>query len=192
MNSLGGVLLLLLLGLLAVLHFRLRGDTAADDGPWPVFVKKPLSAPEQQLYFRLVKALPEHFVLSQVSLSRFLGVKGSRKVHAWHNRIHRLTADFLVCAKDARVLAVIELDDGSHKTDDQRRTDAKRQRALESAGVRVIRWQAKALPDEAAIRLELYSQAQAAGGATAPLRSPAQARDEGPRLVEKAQAGRRV
>lgn len=190
MNSLGWVLFLVLLGLVAAAYFKLRGGAASDDSPWPVFAKKPLSAPEQLLYFRLVKALPEHIVLPQVSLSRFLGVKGSRNVHAWNNRIHRLNADFLVCAKDARVLAVVELDDGAHKSDEQQRTDAKKHRALESAGVRVIRWQARSLPDEAAIRLELYAQAQPAAGFTSALRSPDGGRDVPPKLAAKAQAGR--
>lgn len=40
---------------------------------WPFYSKKPLSAPEQILYFRLVKALPDHIVLAQVQLSRLLG-----------------------------------------------------------------------------------------------------------------------
>lgn len=192
MNSLGWVLFLVLLGLVAVAYFKLRSDGASDDGPWPLFAKKPLSAPEQQLYFRLVKALPEHVVLAQVALSRFLGVKGSESVHAWNNRIHRLTADFLVCAKDARVLAVIELDDATHKSVEQQRNAAKKSRALESAGVRVIRWQARALPDEATIRLELYSQAHAGVGGMTPGRSPADGRDVAPKLVAKAQAGRSV
>ena len=36
------------------------------EGAWPYHARKPLSAPEQVLYFRLVKALPEHIVLAQV------------------------------------------------------------------------------------------------------------------------------
>ena len=192
MDSLGWVLFLVLLGLVAAAYFKLRGGAANENGPWPVFAKKPLSAPQQLLYFRLVKALPEHIVLAQVPMSRFLGVKGSKNVHAWNNRIHRLGVDFVVCAKDARVLAVVELDDAAHKSAEQLRTDEKKSRALESAGVRMIRWQARSLPDEAAIRTELYSQAQPSAGSMTPARSPAEGRGVGLGVTAKAHAGRSV
>jgi hypothetical protein len=39
---------------------------------WPFYAKKPLSQPEQVLYFRLIQALPEHIILAQVQLSRLL------------------------------------------------------------------------------------------------------------------------
>jgi hypothetical protein len=47
-----------------------RGTSSRDDGPWPFRAKKPLSNPEQILYFRLCKAFPQHIVLAQVALSR--------------------------------------------------------------------------------------------------------------------------
>jgi very-short-patch-repair endonuclease len=187
MNSLGWVLFLVLLGLVAAVFFKLRGSNGATGGVWPLHSKKPLTAPQQTLYFRLTRALPDHIVLPQVALSRFLGVKAGQDFHAWHNRIDRLTTDFVVCAKDARVLAVIELDDATHHhTREQQRADAKKQQALESAGLRVIRWQAKSLPDEATIRTELY--ATSSGAAAAPVRSPARERGESPKPPAKAQA----
>lgn len=162
MNSLGWMLLLLLLGLMAFAVLRLRAGAKMGEGPWPLYAKKPLSVPEQVLYFRLVKALPEHIVLAQVGLSRILGVKRSENFHAWNNRINRMSVDFVVCAKDAKVLAVIELDDASHQAPERQRADAKKNMAVESAGVRLIRWQAKSLPDEATIRTELYAQSGSA------------------------------
>ena len=60
--------------------------------------------PDQVLYHRLVKALPEHIVLAQVQVSRVLGVKKGFDFRAWNNRINRLSYDFVVCAKDASVV----------------------------------------------------------------------------------------
>ena len=40
-----------------------RGET---NEIWPFYAKRPLSTPEQVLYFRLVEALPEHIILAQV------------------------------------------------------------------------------------------------------------------------------
>jgi very-short-patch-repair endonuclease len=125
-----------------------------DDGAWPFFAKKPLTQPEQVLY-RLVRALPDSIVLAQVQLSRFLGVKEVSDYQSWLNRISQMSADFVVCAKDATVLAVIELDDASHQTDRRKATDEKKTRALKAAGVKLVRWHVRELPDDPTIRSAL-------------------------------------
>jgi len=139
-----------LAGLLAIL--KARAGAAAESGPWPFHVKRPLTSPEQVLYHRLLKALPDHIVLAQVQLSRFLGVRNGEGFHRWNNRINRLSVDFLVCGKDATVLAAIELDDSTHAKPQRVATDARKNKALTDAGVRIIRWNVKAMPDAAAIQ----------------------------------------
>jgi len=124
---------------------------------WPFYAKRPLSQPEQVLYHRLVAALPERIVLAQVQVSRVLGVKRGFNFHEWNNRINRMSYDFVVCAQDSSVLAVVELDDKSHEAESRRKTDAKKDRASSAAGIRVIHWNVKALPDQAAIR-EAFSE----------------------------------
>lgn len=124
----------------------------ASDTPWPFYAKKPLSNPEQVLYFRLCQALPEHIVLAQVGLSRILGVKKGNNFGVWFNRINRMSADFVLCSKDASIVAVIELDDASHEKADRQAADAKKDKALSSAGIRILRWHVKSIPDEAAIK----------------------------------------
>ncbi|QJD30828.1 DUF2726 domain-containing protein [Methylococcus geothermalis] len=135
---------------LAVLKAKSQGG--GTDEVWPFYAKKPLSQPEQVLYFRLTRALPEHIVLAQVQLSRLLGVKKGNNYQAWLNRINRMSADFVVCNKDSSIVAVIELDDATHQKEDRQAADAKKDKALSSAGIRIVRWQAKAIPDIAAIR----------------------------------------
>lgn len=126
-----------------------RGD---DGGPWPFYSRTVLSPPEQVLYFRLCSALPQQVILAQVGLSRVLGVKKGNDFHTWNNRINRMSADFVVCNKDGSVLAVIELDDSTHKQERRREADAKKDKALASADVKIIRWNVKAMPNEADIR----------------------------------------
>jgi hypothetical protein len=121
---------------------------AGGNSPWPFYVKKPLTQPEQVLYHRLVKALPEHIVLAQVQVSRVLGVKKGANFNEWNNRINRLSFDFVVCAKDSTALAAIELDDKSHESGQRTFTDEKKNKAATDAGLRLIRWHVKALPDE--------------------------------------------
>lgn len=129
-----------------------RSKRSKDDGAWPYFARRPLSNPEQVLYFRLQRALPDHMVLAQVQLSRILGVKKGRRYQYWLNRIHQLSADFVICAKDASVLAVVELDDASHRGERRREADARKTRAVEAAGLNLVRWNVSSLPDDGAIR----------------------------------------
>ena len=151
-----GLIVLLLIVVVAVVVFlaflKAKGQGSIGDQAWPFYAKKPLSQPEQVLYFRLVQALPEHIILAQVQLSRLLGVKKGNNYQAWFNRINRMSADFVVCNKDSSIVAVIELDDATHQKEDRQAADAKKDRALASANVRVIRWQARAIPDVANIQ----------------------------------------
>ena len=154
--STGVVVVLVLIVCLPVLSLLVRRGSRVR-GEWPFYAKRPLSQPEQVLYHRLVAALPERIVLAQVQVSRVLGVKKGFNFHEWNNRINRMSYDFVVCAKDSSVLAVVELDDKSHDSESRRKADAKKDRASSAAGIRVIRWNVKALPDQAAIR-EAFSE----------------------------------
>ena len=151
MKWLIAVIVVVVLGLLVAAALR-RTKQSGAEGTWPFFAKKPLTQPEQVLYFRLLHALPEHIVLAQVQLSRILGVKKRDNYQSWLNRINQLSADFVVCAKDATVLAVVELDDASHQSERRREADARKTRAVEAAGLRLVRWSVSALPDDTAIR----------------------------------------
>lgn len=144
------IAVIVVLALSAKLNSKSRNDYY--DVPWPYYAKKPLSQPEQVLYFRLIEALPDHIILAQVQLSRLLGVKKGNNYQAWFNRINRMSADFVVCNKDSTIVAVIELDDATHLRENRMASDAKKNRALSSADIRVIRWQVKAIPDVATIQ----------------------------------------
>ncbi len=122
---------------------------------WPYYAKRVLSSPEQVLYHRLVAALPDKLVLAQVQVSRVLGVKRGYGVQEWNNRINRMSYDFVICAADASVIAVIELDDRSHEKASRQATDAKKDAATAAAGIRVLRWHVNQLPSETEIQRAL-------------------------------------
>lgn len=150
------VIALVMLAIATAVFFLLkRRASSTSDAPWPFYAKKPLTQPEQVLYHRLVAAMPECIVLAQVQLSRILGVKKGFSFHEWNNRINRMSVDFVVCLMDATIVAAVELDDKTHEKATRVQADAKKEKALSSAGVAVVRWQVSALPDENAIRQAL-------------------------------------
>lgn len=149
-NFLLVIIAVAVVAILAIL--KRKSHRGISDEVWPFYAKKPLSNPEQVLYFRLVQALPDHIILAQVQLSRLLGVKKGHNYQAWLNRINRMSADFVVCKKDSSIVAVIELDDATHQREDRQAADAKKNKALTSADISIVRWQAKAIPDIAVIQ----------------------------------------
>jgi hypothetical protein len=152
--------LILAVVLVVAVALVVRRAQGGDRREWPFYAKKTLSVPEQVLYHRLVKSLPECIILAQVQASRILGVKKGHNFHHWNNRINRLSLDYVVCTKDSRVIAAIELDDSSHEGQRRREADRRKEKALRAAGVPLYRWSVKALPDEAAIRAALNPRAQ--------------------------------
>ena len=152
MFVLAAFLLLVTFAVVSEVRKRAAKAEAEDDTPWPFYSKRPLSVPEQVLYHRLVAALPEHIVLAQVQLSRVMGVKKGFNARGWLNRINRMSFDFVVCLKDASVVAAIELDDRSQGSADRIEADIKKSRAAGAAGIRLVRWNVKGLPDSDDIR----------------------------------------
>jgi hypothetical protein len=154
-------LLLLVVAAVALRAVKKRGSRGTADTSWPYYAKRLQSHPEQVLYHRLVQALPEHIVLAQVQVSRVLGVKKGFNFNAWNNRINRMSYDFVICSKDSSVLAAIELDDKSHESVSRTQADAKKERATSAAGVRLIRWHVKSLPDQMTIQSALVENLSA-------------------------------
>ena len=155
MSSVFLLLVLVILVAVVLIFLKAKSQGGTSNEVWPFYAKKPLSQPEQILYFRLIEALPEHIILAQVQLSHFLGVKKGHNYQSWSNRINRMSADFVVCNKDSSIVAVIELDDATHQKSDRQAADAKKNKALEAAEIKIIRWQAKSIPDTSAIKLAL-------------------------------------
>jgi hypothetical protein len=145
------LLILVVLIIAAGLVVAFKRKQSREDG-WPFYARKVMTAPEQVLFHRLTKALPEHIVLAQVQASRVLGVKQGANFGAWHNRVNRLSLDYVVCRKDSAVVAAIELDDDSHSKASRQYADFRKDKALQAAGIPLVRWRVTALPDSEAIK----------------------------------------
>jgi hypothetical protein len=123
------------------------------DDPWPVAAKNLLTERERSLYQRLLSLYPEHNLFVQVSLSQLIDVpEGHPERMSIRNQFSQLVADFVLCRSNLSVIAVIELDDRSHERADRRRADARKNKALADAGIRLVRIPAGRLPTEDDLR----------------------------------------
>lgn len=113
----------------------------------PIKAKPVLTMNEQPTFNRLKDALPEYSVLAQVSFSAMITSTGQ----ATRNRFNRKMADFVICDKAFNVVAVVELDDSSHKGREDK--DAERDEMLKEAGLKVIRY--KRTPSTEQVRKDL-------------------------------------
>jgi len=144
--------LVLFAAVLSVIAARFKPRDGALSKPWPLEAKRQLlTERERALYQRLVQSLPNHIVLAQVQLLQVLNFQRGRRTHAIVNRISQLSLDFLILNPDTSIVAAVELDDATHARENRRQADARKNHALQSAGVPLIRWNAKSLPDASAI-----------------------------------------
>jgi hypothetical protein len=123
------------------------------DAPWPVAARNLLTERERSLYHNLLSSYPDHKIFVQVALSQMIGVdRNHPESESIRARYKQLVADFVLCRSDLSVVAVIELDDRSHERGDRQRADARKNKALADAGIRLIRIPAGALPSEDTLR----------------------------------------
>lgn len=146
------------LALVGVVFFFVRASRGSPGEPteYPFEARAPLNERERELYWRLREILPGDIVLSQVGLSRILRVRAGHDFRVWFKRINRMTIAFLVCRPDATIVAAIELDDAAHGEAERRVEDERKARALESAGIRVLRF--RETPSEEDLRQALVGR----------------------------------
>lgn len=138
----------------AVMAFRRKPN--GKGGEIPVFTKRPLlTAPEQILYLRLIDALPGQIVMTQVQLCRLFDIERGPQWQTWFNRTSQKSVDFVICTKDFRTIAAIELDEKSHDAANRKKADADKDTALNAAGIKVIRWTVNNMPDRFEIARQL-------------------------------------
>lgn len=96
-----------------------------------------LNKSEQLVYWRLVEAMPNLVVLSQVSMSQLFFMEG-KNLYQQMGEVGRKSIDFLVCRKDFSIVAAIELNGPTHATAKQQKSDETKRRTLEEAGIPLI------------------------------------------------------
>lgn len=130
------------------------GYKYAPDEEWP-FEKKPLITNTESILFeRLLQALPNNHIFTQVQLSQLVRVKKGHSFKVWFSRISQMSADFVIADSSFNIVAVIELDDKSHySNEDRQKADQKKDKALTAAGIKVVRWRCEVMPSVEQIQL---------------------------------------
>lgn len=100
----------------------------------PIKGKRIITMNEQPTFMKLKEALPEHIILAQVAFSAFMTAQG----YATRNLFNRKVADFVVLDKAFNIVAIVELDDSSHKG--KEKFDEERDALIHEAGFKVIRY----------------------------------------------------
>lgn len=153
--GLGVALLALIIWLKRPKQKAVKGDDLAI---WP-FEPMPIMTDSEVLFFKKLQlALPEYLIFSQVQLSRIIepSDEAGRDRQFWFNRVCRQSVDFVLIDKDCQtVLAAIELDDWTHESQARQKQDAKKDKALASAGIPIIRFHAEKMPGIEMVRMDV-------------------------------------
>lgn len=119
--------------------------------PSPQFIRKRyLTDAETRVLDFLEAALPHHRIMAQVSMGALLdaGERDRRRAYATRNRFSRKIVDYVVVTRDtAEVVALVELDDHTHRPPN----DAKRDAMTAAAGYETIRIPGRPRPTAASV-----------------------------------------
>jgi hypothetical protein len=161
-NVLLSVLLLAIVVLIGTLWWRRRDPRRAtlpeEDrldtiAAWPPTATRVLGKHDRLAYLTLTRALPDHMILAQVPLSRFLRVP-TRHSHAeWLRRLGNQCVDLLVCDRASRVIGVVIIQAPADQINERvRKRSLRMARSLKVAGVPLHVWTEGALPSLETVR----------------------------------------
>jgi len=108
---------------------------------------------ERKAYGTLRSALPDHIILAQVPLARFIKVPTRHSYAEWSRRVGTISADLLVCDAVSQVIAVVEIrSPEGQESDRTRQRHTRMDRVLEGAGIPLYVWRENALPSATVVR----------------------------------------
>jgi hypothetical protein len=178
MDSLGIVLLALVLALAVAAWLLLRGrtqkSTKDDDGDrldtvaaWPPKTTRVLTTAERLAYSTLMRAMPGYMILAQVPLARFLKVPTRHSYSEWLRRLGNQCADLVVCDMASEVIAVVNVQPPAEQVSERgRKRMTRMKRVLKAADIPLHVWTENKLPSAEAARESLLRQPAEAQAAT--------------------------
>lgn len=146
-----------------------HGDALDTLAAWEPVVTRVLKTPEREAYQVLRRALPDHIILAQVPLARFIKVPTRNSYAEWLSRVGSLCADLVVCDMSSQVVAVVEVRQpaGANK-DNAAKRHARMDKVLQAARIPVHVWLEGALPGPTVAREAILGAAADAAHAAHP------------------------
>lgn len=131
-----------------------RGDELAIFPFSPMVI---MTDTEVIFFKKLQQALPEYLIFGQVQLSRIIAPDDDEADKSfWLNRINRMSVDYVIIDNDYQTtLLAIELDDWTHDSTRRQKADEKKDKALSSAGIAVLRFDSNQMPSVKQLRQEI-------------------------------------
>ncbi|MEY2842648.1 MAG: hypothetical protein RI920_685 [Pseudomonadota bacterium] len=137
-------------------------DTLAD---WEPVATRVLNTHEREAYHVLRKALPDHMILGQVPVARFIKVPTDNPYSEWLKRVGSLCADLVVCDAASQVVAVVEVRQPRTKENERaQKRHARMDKVLQAARIPVHVWLEGALPGPTVAREAILGAALQGSG----------------------------
>jgi len=130
-----------------------RGKAKAAEGldtlmSWHPQATRIMTASERKAYAALRGGLPDHIILAQVPLARFLKVPTRHSYSEWLRRVGVMCADLVVCDGVSQVIAVVDIRaPESQENDRAKQRHARMDRVLKAAEIPLHVWREDALPN---------------------------------------------
>ena len=124
---------------------------------WPPQATRVMNRTGCEAFRLLSDALPDHMVLAQVPLSRFLSVPKRLSYADWLRRLGYQCVDFAVCDMQGQVLVVVDLQPPPASASERSRKRLTRMtRSLKAAKIPLLVWSEQALPTPQQIRESIF------------------------------------
>lgn len=143
---------------------------------WHPQATRVMTTPERKAYAALRAGLPEHIILAQVPLARFLKVPTRHSYSEWLRRVGVLCGDLVVCDSASQVVAIVDIRlPESQENERGRQRHERMDRVLKAAEIPLHIWREDAIPNAVGARNAILGMPVDAPTATEPRQQPAMA-----------------
>jgi hypothetical protein len=120
---------------------------------WQPQATRVLTTAERKVYNSLRLSLPDHIILAQVPLARFLKVPTRYSYSEWLRRVGLMCADLVVCDGSSQVVCVIDIRSAEGQENERAKARNERMdRVIRGANIPMHIWRENMLPTATAAR----------------------------------------
>jgi hypothetical protein len=115
---------------------------------WQPQATRVLTVAERKMFNSLRNSLPDHLILAQVPLARFLKVPTRYSYSEWLRRVGLMCADLVVCDSSSQVVAVVDIrQPEAIEHEKAKLRNARMDRVIRGADIAMYVWREDALPN---------------------------------------------